>query len=178
MVQPTNKELFFAFQKISLSAFGGALPWAKIILVEQKQWMSLEEFAEILSLCQFIPGPNIVNVSIVVGKKANGAVGAFWASLGLLFFPFCLACIVGATYAELSHYQSLNGVFEGIGAVAAGLMLSMSYEMAQKVFIGKPMLLIFSIAAFVALVLLHVHIFFALVVLAPLAIGYALWSSR
>ena len=69
-------DLFLAFLQISLSGFGGAINWAHRALVDQRRWMSDEDFTETLSLCQFLPGPNVGNVSIYVGSRLGGPAGA------------------------------------------------------------------------------------------------------
>ena len=62
--------MFVAFLKVSLLGFGGWLVWARRIVVEQRQWVDDQEFAEILTLCQFMPGPNIVGIRTCVGLSA------------------------------------------------------------------------------------------------------------
>src|SRR3954470_20219404 len=74
-VRPSCSELFLSFLAIGLQGFGGVLPWARRMLVEQRGWLSESEFIEVLSLAQFLPGPNIVNVSIIVGRRFHGVAG-------------------------------------------------------------------------------------------------------
>src|SRR5579883_667798 len=81
-------ELFLGFLSVSLSGFGGVLPWAHRTLVEERRWMREAEFLDMLSLCQFLPGPNIVNVSIYVGSRYHGPLGAAVAFSGLMLAPF------------------------------------------------------------------------------------------
>ena len=78
------RELFFAFLTIGLSGFGGVLPWARRELVDRRGWLAAEAFNDILALCQSLPGPNIVNLSVVVGGRFAGAAGALAAVLGTL----------------------------------------------------------------------------------------------
>ena|SRR5215472_15765036 len=66
------RELFIGFLKVSLCGFGGGLVWARRVVVEQKQWMDEQEFAETLTLCQLMPGPNIVGITVCVGTKMRG----------------------------------------------------------------------------------------------------------
>src|SRR5208282_3812484 len=71
----TLAALFFTFLKISLCGFGGGLVWARRILVERQRWVDDQEFAETLTLCQFMPGPNIVGITTCIGSKLRGAIG-------------------------------------------------------------------------------------------------------
>ena len=70
---PSLSELFRGFALVSISGFGGALPWARRMIVEQRQWMTAEEFNETFSLSQFLPGPNLVNFCVVFGSRFGGA---------------------------------------------------------------------------------------------------------
>src|SRR6267378_227355 len=82
--RPTHADLFVAFLWITLSSFGAPLPWTRRMFVEQKRWTTTEEFNEIYALCQFLPGPNIVNLAAVFGSRMRGATGA----AGLLLATF------------------------------------------------------------------------------------------
>src|SRR6266568_4427236 len=84
---PSLSELFRAFAIVSLSGFGGALPWARRMIVERKHWMTAQEFAETFALSQFLPGPNVINFSVVFGARFGGAAGAAVALGGLLGPP-------------------------------------------------------------------------------------------
>ena len=79
--------LFLAFAKMSLSGFGGVLAFARRGIVEQHKWMTAEEFNETFALCHFLPGPNIVNLSVVFGSRFRGVAGAATAFAGLVGPP-------------------------------------------------------------------------------------------
>ena len=83
IVVPTTTDLFLGFFKIAISGFGGVLAWARRIIVQERHWMTAEEFNELFALCQFLPGPNIVNFSLIYGSRMRGAAGAAAAVLGL-----------------------------------------------------------------------------------------------
>ena len=84
-------ELFLAFAKMSLAGFGGVLVWARRIIVEQHRWMTAEEFNETFALCHFLPGPNIVNLSVVFGSRIRGIAGGIAAFAGLIGPPVVIA---------------------------------------------------------------------------------------
>ena len=73
--------LFAAFLKIGLLGFGGVMPWARRVLVEERAWLSDREFAELLGMCQVLPGPNVVNLAVILGARWQGAVGSLLASV-------------------------------------------------------------------------------------------------
>ena len=81
--QPGLLELFVAFAKMSLAGFGGVLVWARRGIVDQHRWMTAEEFNETFALCHFLPGPNIVNLSVVFGSRFRGIAGGIAAFAGL-----------------------------------------------------------------------------------------------
>src|SRR5665647_1519263 len=89
----TTRELFVGFLQVGLSGFGGVLPFARRMLVDKRRWLTELEFNEVLSLSQFLPGPNIVNVSIIVGRRFQGPIGALAATLGLMLMPLILSLI-------------------------------------------------------------------------------------
>jgi chromate transporter len=75
-VRPSLTDLFRAFVMVSLSGFGGALPWARRMIVDKRAWMTAQEFNEAFALAQFLPGPNVINFSVVFGSRIGGAAGA------------------------------------------------------------------------------------------------------
>src|SRR5262245_19384573 len=95
IVVPTVTDLFLGFVKIALSGFGGVLAWARRVIVQERHWMTAEEFNELFALCQFLPGPNIVNFSIIYGSRVRGPVAAAAAVLGLLGPPVILMILLG-----------------------------------------------------------------------------------
>jgi chromate transporter len=90
--------LFIAFLKVSLFSFGGGLVWARQIAVEQRRWINEAEFADILSLCQFMPGPNVVGVAVCVGAKLRGLIGAIAAVSGFVLIPWTVGFSLGVLY--------------------------------------------------------------------------------
>src|SRR5246127_2589703 len=99
-LQPGLLELFLAFAKMSLAGFGGVLVWARRSIVEQHRWMTAEEFNETFALCHFLPGPNIVNLSMVFGARLRGVVGGIAAFTGLLVPPVLILTVLAGLYAR------------------------------------------------------------------------------
>src|ERR1700681_4664174 len=99
-VRPTLGELFIAFATISLSGFGGVLAWSRRMMVEERQWLTPEQFNETYALCSFLPGPNIVNFSVIFGSRVRGPLGGLVALVVLLGPPMALIIVIGALYAH------------------------------------------------------------------------------
>lgn len=167
-------ELFFGFAACSLTGFGGVLPWARRMIVERKRWMTAEEFNEAFSLSQFLPGPNIVNFSVVFGARFGGAAGATVALLGLLGPPVVIVTVLGILYAQFGSDAALGRILAGISAAAAGLLIAMVAKMSAPVFrAGLHWSPLIGILAFVAVGPLHFPLQWVLLVLAPIGIAIA-----
>jgi chromate transporter len=98
--------LFIAFLKISLCGFGGGLVWARRIAVEQHGWLKEEEFADIVSLCQFMPGPNVVGIAVCVGAKLRGLIGSIAAVCGFILIPWAAGFSLGVLYLRHTQRQT------------------------------------------------------------------------
>ena len=114
-VPPGLLALFLAFARMSLAGFGGVLVFARQAIVEQHRWMTADEFNETFALCHFLPGPNIGNASIVLGKRWFGAAGAVVAFLGLMLLPFIWVMALGVLYLEWASYPVVRAVVTGVG---------------------------------------------------------------
>jgi chromate transporter len=175
---PKLIELYVGFMTIALSAFGGALPLARRVLVEQKGWLTDTEFTETLALCQFLPGPNIGNLSIATGARFGGAAGSAAAFLGLTSIPFALMVISGALYDRYGAVGPFRHAFTGIAAAAAGLIIAMVMKLSRPVFDRAPRHgAIIILLGFVTVGCLRWPLLAVLVVLAPISI-LALPKSR
>lgn len=176
---PRLSELFLGFLGISLSGFGGVLPWARRMLVERRGWLSEREFAEALALCQFLPGPNIVNMSIIVGSRFRGAAGALAAFAGLVGAPLLIMMACGALYVRYGELESLRGALAGLAAGAAGVIIAMAAKMAVPLVREREVpALLFVLLAFVSVGLLRFPLYWVVLVLAPLSVGYCLWKPK
>ena len=177
--QPSHTELFIAFLKITLSGFGGTLPWTRRMFVEEKRWLTAQEFNEVYALCQFMPGPNIVNLTAVFGSRMRGWTGAIAAWAGFLAFPFLLMVTVGALYARYGDVDVLRRFLGGVIAAAAGLIIATVLKMAAPLFRDR-----LDFAPFVALAtagaigLMRWPLLWVLAVLVPLSIALAGWTMR
>src|ERR1700739_1594471 len=120
----TIAALFTEFLKVSLCSFGGGLVWARRAVVEQRHWMSEHEFADTLSLCQFLPGPNVIGIAVCVGAKLRGAIGALAALSGFVLIPCAVGFALGALYLQSAKLPVVQNTLGGASAVAAGLLIA------------------------------------------------------
>jgi len=175
--RPSVAELFIRFTQVGASGFGGVMPWARRMLVEERRWLSDEEFSEALSLCQVLPGPNIVNMAVHVGTRFRGARGAIAASFGLMCAPFAIILVLGALFTQYGDLPAISAAFRGISAAAAGLVVAMGLKMASSRRLRSAMA-IFAVAAFVGVALLRIPLGAFLLVAAPASVAAAAWRSR
>ena len=169
---PTVSELFFGFLQITVSGFGGVLAWARRVIVQERRWMSADEFNELFALCQFLPGPNIVNFSIIYGSRIHGAAGAAAALTGLLAPPVALMILAGTLYVRYGALPQLHGALTGLAAAAAGLLIATATQMAaplaRKGLGAGPVI---AAATFVAVGVLQWPMLWVLAVAVPVSIA-------
>ena len=126
----TLRELFVAFTWLALQGFGGVLAVAQRELVERLRWLSKEEFVELLSLSQVLPGPNIINLSLLFGDRHFGWRGAVVAVAGMLALPLLIVLALAALYAQFGAIPQVTGGLRGMGAVASGLIFATAFRLA------------------------------------------------
>lgn len=159
LAQPASPgDLFFTFNKLALQGFGGVLAVAQRELVERKRWLSRDQFVELLAISQVLPGPNIVNLSLIMGDRFYGLRGALAALAGMLVVPLFIVVALTAAYAEFSHIAIVSGALRGMGAVAAGLIIATAIKLAGSLRtnrLGLPRSIAFAVATFAMVGLLH-----------------------
>ena len=146
-------ELFFAFNRLALQGFGGVLPVAQRELVEQKRWLTKPQFVDLLSVSQVLPGPNIVNLALALGDGYFGRRGAAAALAGLLTVPLVIVLALTALYAQFAHLGLVSGALRGMGAVAAGLVVSTALKLLGTLknnAMGLPLCLLIAAATVAA----------------------------
>src|SRR6185369_16732205 len=126
--------LFLAFAKMSLAGFGGVLVFARRAIVEQHRWMTADEFNETFALCHFLPGPNIVNLSMVFGSRLRGIAGGVAAFTGLLLPPTVIMTVLAIIYARFGDVEVLRRILAGISCAAVGLLIAVVFRMMAPLF--------------------------------------------
>lgn len=176
--RPSLTELFVSFAVVALSGFGGALPWARRMIVEQKCWMTTQEFNETFALSQFLPGPNLVNFSVVFGSRFGGVTGAAVAFGGLMGPPLVIVTMLAVLYANYGDLEVLSRILAGIATTAAGLLIAVVAKMAAPLFTKRwnsgPLI---AILAFLGVAIMHWPLPWVFAGLAPVSIAFA-WFKR
>jgi chromate transporter len=176
---PGLLELFVAFAKMSLAGFGGVLVWARRAIVEQHRWMTAEQFNETFALCHFLPGPNIVNLSVVFGSRFRGVPGAIAAFAGLLGPPLIIVTILAALYAHYGELDALRRTLAGVSCAAVGLLFAVIFKMLLPLLRKRdPVALSLLAAVFVAVGLLRQPLPIVLAIAVPVSIGLGFAMRR
>lgn len=123
-------EMFRVFNALALQGFGGVLAVAQRELVERQRWLDEAQFLELLSIGQVLPGPNIVNMSLIVGDRFFGWRGAAAATAGLMLLPLFIVLLLAALFNQLSALPVVAGALRGMGVVAAGLVIATAIKLA------------------------------------------------
>ena len=177
-LRPGLSELFIAYALISLYGFGGVLAWSRRMMVEERRWLTPEQFNEAYALCSFLPGPNIVNFSVIFGSRVRGPLGGVTALVGLLGPPMLLIIVIGALYAHYGDLPALRRALIGVTAAAAGLIMSTVLKMALPLFrdraVGGPVV---ALATFGAIGIAQWPLPIVLAVVLPISLALA-WVRR
>jgi chromate transporter len=168
----TLAALFIAFLTISLCSFGGGLVWSRRIAVEQRQWISEAEFADILNLCQFMPGPNVVGIAVCVGAKLRGLIGAIAAVSGFVLIPWTIGLSLGVLYLQHAHVAVFQNILSGVSAAASGLLIATGISVLMP-YRSRPQALVVAALAVGGMVLTKLPLLIVLFSLAPLSIAVA-----
>ena len=124
-------EVFRVFNRLALQGFGGVLPVAHRELVERQRWLSAQQFIELLTLGQVLPGPNIINLALIIGDRQFGWRGAAAACAGLLALPMVIVLALATAYQQFADNPLVAGAVRGMGAVAAGLVIATAVKLAR-----------------------------------------------
>jgi len=164
-------ELYWGFLSIGARSFGGVLPWAHRVMVEERRWVAPGDFAEVLALCQFMPGPNVGNVSVVLGRRWFGLRGAVVAFLGLMALPLAWVFGLALLYSDYSSHPEVRAVVTGVGITGGGLFIGTALKLARPL-ARKPWAVALAVACFGVLALGRVSLFAVLPV--ALILGWLL----
>jgi len=168
-----------AFAKISLAGFGGVLVCARRGIVDQHRWMTADEFNETYALCHFLPGPNVVNLSVVFGSRFRGIAGGFAAFAGLLGPPIVIVTILAALYAHFGEIDALRRILAGVSCAAVGLLISAVFRMMMPLVKRRDLTGLATLAAvFIAIGLLRLPLAAVLLVAMPLSIAITIVMRR
>jgi chromate transporter len=170
------RELFVTFTVLALQGFGGVLAVAQRVLCEQKRWLTTDQFVEMLAVAQVLPGPNVCNLSLMVGDRFFGLRGAFAALAGMIAVPLAIVLAVTVVYAQYAMHPAVAGALKGMGAVAAGLIVGTALKLADALRMnpmGVPACAGLFLLAFGAVALLRWPLVWVLLVLGLAGSAYA-----
>jgi chromate transporter len=171
--QPRSRtDLFVSFTLLALQGFGGVLAVVQRELVEKKRWMTREEFVEEWAVAQIMPGPNVVNLALMVGARHFGLGGAMAALAGILAVPLLVVMALAVVHARFAADPHVAGALRGMGAVAAGLITATGLKLfgaLRRHPLGVPACLAFAAATFAAIALLRLPLAWVLAGLGGLA---------
>jgi chromate transporter len=176
---PKSKtDLFVSFTLLALQGFGGVLTVVQRELVDKKQWLTLDEFVEDWAVAQILPGPNVVNLALMLGGRHFGISGALAALSGLLLAPTALVLLLAAAVAGIADTPVAQGMLRGMGAVSAGLIAAVGIKLMGALK-SNPMGMLTCIGigalTFIAIGLLRLPLAWVLLSLGPLA---SVWAAH
>ena len=169
--------LFLVFSGLALRGFGGVLPWAQRVIVEERRWLTREQFVEVLAFAQLLPGPNVCNLAIMLGDRWFGVRGALAALAGMLVAPAALVLTLAALYGRLADDPLVRRMLVGMIAVAGGMILGTAARLAGG-HRGHPGWFAFGAVAFVGVGVLRLKLAWVIAVVAPAAVAAAWWANR
>jgi len=176
---PTSRtDLFVSFTWLALQGFGGVLAVVQRELVEKKGWLTREEFVEDWAVAQILPGPNVVNLSLMIGGRHFGLSGALAALAGMLAAPLVVVLLLAALYGTVAEQPWAQGALRGMGAVAAGLIMATGIKLVAALdnnAMGRAACLLLATLTFVAIAMLRWPLLWVLLGLGGCA---CLWAYR
>jgi chromate transporter len=172
----TKLSLFLAFSRITLSSFGGALYWTRRELVDRLGWVSDREFVELLTIGQLLPGPNVLNLTVMVGNRLGGLTGAAVSIAGYLGWPILVVVGMGVFYQYYGGVPQVQQALAGGSKVAAGLLLATVIKLAMVV-PRQVRPWAFGVLAFGAVGIMRWPLLWVIAVLGPCAV-FLSWKAE
>jgi chromate transporter len=173
----SKSELFLGFLKIGLLGFGGVAPWARHVIVEERRWLTDQEFAAVLGIGQILPGPNTMNASVIIGDRFHGVAGVLLCLAGQMAIPLVIVTSLALIYDHFAAVPEVGAALIGAAAGAAGLVVGTAVKMARKVG-PTPLGLLVIATAVCAIGLFGLPLVPVLVLLVPLSIAAAAVERR
>ncbi len=171
---PSLATLFWTHALVGATGFGGSIVWLRRLMVEERHWLTAEEFNNGLSIAQFMPGPNVFNLIAAVSRHLRGTTGMVVSSIAIMTVPLIFVLILGTLYAQYGDLPAVKNAMRGISPVAAGLMLSFGLKTAAAPGLRNPIAIV-AVLTFVAVVVFRLSLPVVLVTMGPLGV---LMASR
>lgn len=166
--------IFTTFLVLGATSFGGGVvAYLRERLVTDRRWLDDEEFMTALEIAQILPGLNSTNMSVIVGDRLRGAIGAAVAFAGMTIPGTIVVLVLGILYAQHGDHPSVVAALDGVAGAAVGLLTAVTFQLARKQITGTADVLI-AIATLIAISVFRVSLLTTLV-----AIGsFAVWLHR
>jgi chromate transporter len=171
------RELFLGFAHLGIVSFGGAIAWGRRLLVDERGWLTAGEFNEIVGLGQALPGPNMVNASVIIGSREGGALGAVAALGGILLPPFVVVLLVASLLARFADVPLVQHALHGSALAGAGLIVGTGLTMAMRLR-GNALGIVLAVAALILLAVVRYPLPAILVVLVPVGVLLVVLRDR
>jgi chromate transporter len=172
------KDLFLAFVRIGLTSFGGSTQaWVYRSIVEQQKWLNDKDYLAGLAISQILPGANPVNISLYVGQRLRGGIGALVAALGMLLPALCVILIMAAVYASLSRFPLTHFILVGVATAGVGSTIAAGIKITKKME-RRLARYVFGIMTFLGVGVLHWPMLAVVGVLAPFSVIVAYMDTK
>ncbi|MEZ5643926.1 MAG: chromate transporter [Burkholderiaceae bacterium] len=177
--RPTSVgDLFWSFTWLALQGFGGVIAVVQRELVDHKRWLSKEQFIEDWAVAQVLPGPNVVNLAMMIGGRYFGLAGAISALAGMLVAPLMIVLVLAALYGQVADSPLASGALRGMGAVAAGLVTATGIRLMAALDrnpMGMSSCVVLALLTFIGIALLHWPLIWVLLGIGSVATARALY---
>jgi len=177
---PRSKtDLFISFTLLALQGFGGVLAVVQRVLVEEKRWMTREQFVEDWAVAQIMPGPNVVNLALMIGGRYFGLAGALAGLAGMLTAPLIVVLLLAMAFGGVSDAAWAQGALRGMGAVSAGLIAAVGLKLISALRsnpMGMPVCIALAFLSFMGVGVLRWPLAYVLLGTGLLACGWAYWQ--
>lgn len=174
-------DLYWSFTWLALQGFGGVLAVVQREIVERKKWLTPEEFVEDWAVAQILPGPNVVNLSLMIGARHFGVRGAMAALAGMLSLPLLVALALTVLYGQFADLAWVAGALRGMGAVAGGLIIATGLKLLRSLHgnaLGAALSVTLGAACFIFVAWLHWPLAWVLLGLGGMAWSLCYWRLR
>ncbi|MBC3875715.1 chromate transporter [Undibacterium sp. LX15W] len=167
-------DLFWSFTILAMQGFGGVVAIVQRELVDKKQWMTRAEFVEEWAVAQVMPGPNVVNLAMIIGNRFFGLAGALSALAGMLCFPLIVLLLAVILYAQVAHHPGVAGALRGMSAVAAGMIIASGLRLLPVLRthpLGLPGAAVITLLTLVAIAVLRIPLVYVLLLLGSVSMA-------
>ncbi len=163
-------QLFYEFLLIGAVSFGGGIvAYERILLIEKRKWLTVDEFMATLAISQTMPGLNSVNLAVLAGNHVRGTMGAIAASCGLLIPGMVFVLVAGVAYSAGEDHPLVNILLSGVAAGATGLLAAITFKIGDNHFRHFKSLVII-VATFFLMSFLKLSLVWVLVIMGPISL--------